>query len=476
MNRLRGPLLRERLRWGPLVILGLLVAALGGAYSVGHPQRALAFGGLVVIGLILLDLNARRGTLADRFRWIAWAWLALLLVTDLRLVDVDPLAVTAGTVGLQHIVQLGTYAAVMALVIRARRSILHLSPRPVPKGLLLAWPAVAVLSAAWSLSPIYTLVRASQLLVVGALALLVVRIWTNDRSAGEEIFMRSLRLFVQAVTILAIIGLVTAPDLGSRFTWPGMHPGVAATALGAAFLTLAIGGRSRLGFPAWTYWPRLALFGVLLVMAQTRSVLAGVVVGLGVALWFKGRDKPIARYLGVTYYVVGVIMLVALAATHLYTYLSRGESPEMIRTFTGRTDLWDYGISHLDSMREWLLGFGYGTSRIVLLEGFEWGGSAHSTWMELLLGIGLVGLALAVVSIAALAFWLARRRSFGSSNLVALSILAFFLMTSPISEGLAMPGIGFGFLALIHIPALGRRAETPAPGRPAPGRAAALAR
>jgi hypothetical protein len=475
MNRLRGPLLRERLRWGPLVILGLLVAALGGAYSVGHPQRALAFGGVVVIGLILLDLNARRGTLADRFRWIAWAWLALLLVTDLRLVDADPLSVTAGTAGLQHIVQLGTYAAVMALVLRARRSLLPLDPRPVPKGVLLAWPAFAVLSAAWSLAPIYTLVRASQLLVIGALILLVVRIWMLDRAAGAEIFTRSLRLFVQAVTVLAIIGLATGSEVSSRFTWPGMHPGVAATALGAAFLALVVGGRSRLGFPAWTYWPRVGLFGVTLFMAQTRSVIAGVVVGIGVALWFKGRDKPIARYLGVTYYVVGGVMLVALATTHLFTYLSRGESPEMIATFTGRTDLWDYGIAQLDSMREWFLGLGYGTSRIVLLEGFEWGGSAHSTWMELLLGIGLVGLALAVVSIAALAFWLARRRSFDTSNLVALSILAFFLMTSPISEGLAVPGIGFGFLALVHIPALGKRAETPAPGRLAPGRAAARA-
>lgn len=447
------------LTWGLALILALAVAAIAGIYSVAQPKRALAFAGLLVIGPILLDLSGRKGTLVDQFRWVPWAWMALFLVSDMRFIDTDPLAVTAGAGNVQHAIQLATYAVVTALVVRARRSLLAPYPRPVPKGILLAWPIFAVLSASWSLVPIYSLVRSVQLLVLAALALLVVRIWLSDRTAGKEICARTLRLFVQIVTILAALGLVLAPNLADRFAWPGVHPGVAATYLGAAFVILVLGGRSLTRFPAWTYWPRLLLLGGTIYLAQTRSVLGGIVLAIGVALWFKGREKIAARYLGVTYYLVGGILFTLIAAEQLMGYLSRGEPSQAINTLSGRIPLWEFAISQLDSVREWMLGFGYGASRLVTLSGpqFQWAGSAHSMWMELLLGIGLVGVLLATASIVVLISWLAKRRFFGSLNVIALALLVFFLMTSSISEGLALPGIGFGFLALLHVPALAQR-------------------
>ncbi|HEX6207135.1 MAG TPA: O-antigen ligase family protein [Actinomycetota bacterium] len=442
------------------MISGLALAAAAGAYSVGHPQRALVFGPLFVLGLILLDLNGRKGTLVDRFGWIPWAWVALLLVTDLRLINADPLAVAAGAANVQHLIQIAAYALVTVLVVRARSTIIGLFPRPVPKGLLLAFPLVAVASAAWSLIPIYTVVRALQLVVLALLALLVVRIWASDPDAGEEIFARMLRLFVQVVSILAVIGLATAENLGDRFTWLGMHPGVTATYTGAALLILILGGRSWLRFPGYTYWPRLLLFGVVIYLAQTRSVLAGIVIGIGVGLWFKGRDKPIARYLGVAYYLIGGLLFVLATSLQLTGYLTRGETAESIASLSGRIPLWEFAIGQLESVQEWALGFGYGSSRLVLLAspGFQWAGSAHSTWVEVLLGIGVVGFVATAATIVALVFTLSRSQAFGRPNVIALSILAFFLMASPISEGMALPGIGFGFLALLHVPALGKRA------------------
>lgn len=467
MIGVKDPMRHTRLKWGLATVLALLVAALVGMYSVDHPQRALGVGVLLVIGLILLDLNGREGTLVDRFRWIPWAWIALLLVTDLRFIDADPRAVAAGAVNTQHLVQIATFGVVAALVVRARGTLLSLWPRRVPKGLLLAWPTVAALSAAWSIVAIYSLVRGLQLLVIAALALLMVRLWLSDRAAGQEIFARTLRLFVQVVTVLVLIGLVLGTEQTGRFTWPGIHAGIAATYVGAAFLALVLGGRSWIRFPAITFWPRIALFGATIFLTQTRGVIAGIVLAVGLALWLRGREKPIARYLGLTYYVVGALMLIALAATQLLGYLSRGESPESITTLTGRVPLWEFAIGQLDSLREWALGFGYGSSRVVLISEFAWAGSAHSTWIELLLGVGLLGTILAVASIIMVGFWLGRRRSFDRASLVAVSLLTYFLMTSVVSEAMVLPGIGFVFLALVHVPALARRGlqQEPEEGR-----------
>jgi hypothetical protein len=447
--------------WGVFATTAaLVIAALAAVYGVDHPTQALAGAGAVVAGVILV---AQVEAAAYRYSWVPLAWVALFLVTDLNFINLRPLEVTAGTLSIQHVIELLTYGIVAALVVRSRGAILSQYPRPVPKGLLLAWPVLAVASALWSLIPLYTLVRALQLLVPVSLALLLTRVWLSDPDAGARIWAGTLRLFVQAVTILAVVGLLF-PSLGSelaggRFTWPGTHPGTAATYLGCAFVILVAGGRSLTSFPGWSYWPRLLLFGATIYLGQTRSVIAAVGLAVGVALWFRGRQNPVARYLGVGYYVVGLGLFVALAAQQLFGYLTRGESWETITSLTGRIPLWEFAIGQFDSVQEWFGGFGYGAARVLLIPSVPWAGSAHSTWLELMLGIGVVGLLLAAADIVLLSIRLIRTRFFSAAaNPVAIALVAFFLVVAPISEVLVLPGIGFGLLALAHAPALVQRA------------------
>jgi len=441
-------------------IAALVIAAFAGVYGVDHPVQALVGAGAVVVGVMLV---ARVESAPDRYAWMPFAWVALFVVTDLNFINLRPLEVTAGTLSIQHVIELLTYAIVAALVVRSRGAILSLFPRPVPKGLLLAWPALAVASSLWSLVPLYTLVRSLQLLVPVALALLLTRVWLSDPDAGERIWAGTLRLFVQAVTILAVVGLLI-PSVGSelaggRFTWPGAHPGTAATYLGCAFVILVAGGRSLTRFPAWSYWPRLLLFGATIYLGQTRSVIAAVVVAIAVALWFRGRERPLARYLGVWYYLVGIGALVTVAAQQLLGYLSRDESVESITSLSGRIPLWEFAIGQFDTVQHWLGGFGYGSARVLLIPTAPWAGSAHSAWMELLLGIGVVGLLLGAADIVLLSIHLIWTRSFSAAaNPVAIALVAFFLVVAPISEVLVLPGIGFGLLALAHAPALVQRA------------------
>jgi hypothetical protein len=445
-------------------IAALAIAAFAGVYGVEHPVQALAGAGAIVAGVILV---ARVKSAPGRFAWMPFAWVALFLVTDLNFSYLGPLEVSAGAFGVQHVIELITYGMVSALVVRSRSAILGLYARPMPKGLLLAWPAVAVASSLWSLVPLYTLVRSLQLLVPISLALLLARIWLSDPDGGKRIWAGTLRLFVQAVTVLAVVGLLIPADLANdRFSWPGAHPGTSAIYLGCAFVILVAGGRSLTAFPAWSYWPRLLLFGATIYVGQTRSVIAAVAVAVGVALWFRGREKPLARYLGVWYYLVGIVLLVAVAAQQLAGYLSRGESVASITSLSGRIPLWEFALGQFGTVQDWLLGFGYGAARVLLIPTVPWAGSAHSTWMELLLGIGVIGLLLAAMDIVLVSFQLINSRHFSPvGNTVAITLIAFFLVVSPISEVLVLPGIGFGFLALAHAPALAQRAWSRPAGR-----------
>jgi hypothetical protein len=433
------------------------VAVMVGLYGVDHPKRAIAISGAVVAGVVLVNWGSKGETWARRLRWLPLAWVALLLIPDLRLGNTDPLAVVEGRVGLHHVIQVAAYAGMMALLIHARAAVLYLYRWPVPKGLILAWPALAAISALWSVTPLYTLIRSLQLVVLASIALLFVRIWLSDRAAGEELWIQALRLFIHVVTALAIIGLVTGTTHSGRFTWPGMHPGVAATYLGCAVLIMIAGGRSILRFQLWSYWARLLFFVVTTILAQTRSVLAGLVAATAAILWLRGRERPEARYLGLPYLFIGALVLSILAVSELAAYLSRGESTASVTSLSGRIPLWEFAFSLVDSVREFFLGFGYGAAKTLLYPEIPWAGTAHSTWIELLLGIGVIGIILFAADLLLVGIWLVRSRVYQSINRIAFALLLFLLVLSPISEFLVMPGAGFGILALLHVPALALR-------------------
>ena len=447
---------RHRLAVILVVLLGLIGAVVVGRYSVDYPELTVALALTVLAMVAFVSWVISGHSPSERYRWVPFAWVGLLLITDLQLDPQDPLAVATGNITIFHVIEVLTYAAVVALVMRAGAGGTGVRRTRTPKGLLLTWPAVAVASTLWSLTPVYTLVRSLQIVILALFALLLVRLWVYDPAVGQLIWARTLRLFVQSVTILALVGFLVRDWPGDRFTWPASDPGLAATYMGCALLILVGGGRALTGFRPWAYWLRLGIFTLALTLGPTRSVLAGVGIGVGAALWFRGRERPIARYLGMTYYLAGLVLLGA-AATQVATYLSRGESGESLASLSGRIPLWEFALRQFESIPEWLGGFGYGAAKILLYPSVPWAGTAHSSWMELLLGVGLIGVFLAAADIVHVGVLSIRSDPFGSSNVVALSVLSFLLIVSPVSETMVVPGIGFTMLALIHVPALAQR-------------------
>ena len=113
--------------------------------------------------------------------------------------------------------------------------------------------------------------------------------------------------------------------------------------------------------------------------------------------------------------------------------------------------LWTKSFDLLSTTDRWLIGFGYGSPRVFLPTIASWAGTAHSSWMELLLGIGILGPILAAADILFVIWYAASRNALVPPS-VTLSILTFLLVTSVTGEGLALPSASFAILALLHAP------------------------
>ncbi|MDP9234621.1 MAG: hypothetical protein M3P01_08730 [Actinomycetota bacterium] len=434
----------------------LAFAGLFAIFTAQHLSEGLALSGVVLVGSVLL---VRGSMLTDTLslRWIPVAWVALFLSADERFMGLgrSPLEAAQGNASVGNLVQIAIYGLVALMIFRTRRALLERNRFRIPKLPILLYPAFALASTVWSLTLIFTLVRASQLLIIVALALLMVRVWQSSPETGQALWRDTLTAFVQLVTILTLVGFSVGWPAG-RFTWPGAHPGIAATYAGAAFLILLARGRLQAPPPQWAYFPRLLLLALVLFLGQTRSVLAALAFAILAMLWSLGREKPIARYLGIWYYGVGVTLTLLFARLQLVDYLARGESSQQLDTLSGRTTLWEFAIHDVSRAGKTIMGFGYGAERVVLFPQVDWTSTAHNSWIEALLGVGMIGVCL----LAAVVFFLVWRYGWASDPnpdaRLSFGILAYLLVISGFSETIALPGIGFGLLILISVPALGK--------------------
>jgi hypothetical protein len=433
-------------------ILG--VAGFAGILALSHRSLALPLAGL----LLAASVVALRGDLPDRLgnhRWIPYAWIALMLSASFRFTFTNPLDATTTTTT-ENKVQLLVYLAVAILVVHSRRLLVEHDPRRIRKGPLLAWPLLAVASTLWSPIPLFTLVRSLQLLVPIGLAVLMARIWLASPETAVSLWKATFRLFVRVVTILALFGFVVGSwRSGQRFTWPGAHPIVAATFLSISLLMLIACGRGFLGLRRSGYFFRILLFVCAIYLGETRGALAGIVVGLAVLIWFAGRQRPLTRYLGLFYYGTATLLILAVALPSAARYVERGSGVKGLTTLNGRLGLWGVSIDLVSEAGKWITGFGYGAARVILPTHVSWAGTAHSYWVELLIGLGIPGVLLAVSDIIFLFRHLSSHHSIASSP-ATLALLAFLMVNSVVSDIAVFPGVGFGMLALLHVPVLAR--------------------
>jgi O-antigen ligase len=211
--------------------------------------------------------------------------------------------------------------------------------------------------------------------------------------------------------------------------------------------------------PRVIFWPLLAMLCTLLAFSLTRS--AWFLVFASLLLYFARQSKgTFVRNLGFLFLAVFPFVFFFYILPALQEY----RATESVATLTGRTDLWVYlvGVALLRS--PWV-GLGYYSASRILGPDFNPGmGTAHSIFVEVFLGGGLVSL----IPCMALCFLLARKAfKFLSKDRTDLEFLCglLFLVTLTISllgGDFSSGEIGITFWSLAAaIPAMALRRPVP---------------
>lgn len=331
----------------------------------------------------------------------AWVVLALLPVHDL-----SPRPAAAAVTGLdpQTAIELAAFAAAGVLAVHLLRSVVP--SVPIGTGLLVL-PVWVLASATWGATGPYAIARGLEYVALAALALATAGLAGVRPDLVDVVAERFLRWTVRATLALIALGValgplsvrVTAPN-ADRFTWLGAHPTESGFVLGVAFLVLIGVPGAVLQMSAPVRVVALAVVGVALVENQSRTVLAGIAVGIVVLLWLWRRTEPDRTAAAGFALGAGTVAAVLLAGGGLWSYVLRDEGTERLTTLNGRTDLWDIGLRALETPAQWLHGLGFGATRTLFLDEADFAGDAHNSLLGTLVSLGVVG-----VVLLSLALW-----------------------------------------------------------------------
>lgn len=304
--------------------------------------------------------------------------------------------------GYARIFFLPVYAFLAYVIWRDRREAAR-TAAAVP--LLLSLVAVAALSTLWSIDSGATLRRVVWLSLTMSFALYLA--WRYDWARLITVIAGAFAILIAGS--LAIGAL--APTVG-RMTFE--HPG-AWSGLWTHKNTL--GGIMALGVAAcvsaaWVDPARRRLWfvaaigaSVLVLFSTSKTALLAAMLGLGVigacVMVRRGPVQAVLVGAGILSGVVLIASIVALAPELIVAVLGRD------LTLTGRTEIWDASARFVEA-RPWL-GYGYYAFWLPengpaywVREAVAWQvASAHSSWLELALGLGRVGVALFALQLAA---------------------------------------------------------------------------
>ncbi|HKQ01820.1 MAG TPA: O-antigen ligase family protein [Actinomycetes bacterium] len=390
----------------------------GGAIAVatGGLWRALALGATTLglgasLSSVVVSRRALRGVLFVEVPVLLL--LASSLVWRVRTTDdiaADPLdaagQIRVGCVGLAGLL------ALTALVWPTRADT-RVGRTPLPFRLYGAYVLVVFAGAPLSVQPLLTAYRGVEL-ATAVLVLLAAR-----QSLGVAAIPRigsTLYWFLVALVavvwaeVLLVPSLAVQPLLNEAAPVPwniqGVYPSIASNGVGTLGVTLTIwslararpGGGGRPLRPVLAYG--LAAVGVVTLFAsQYRTGYGALAVGVGVLLALRNRRMLLVAIL------LGAAVWLAFLGPELLKqaepFLLRGQTTEEARGLTSRVEWWEASIPVWQKSP--LVGRGLltGTRFEVLARlGLRDTGGIHSTWVEVLVGTGLIGLGLLLASVA----------------------------------------------------------------------------
>jgi O-antigen ligase len=330
-------------------------------------------------------------------------------------------------------------------------------------GLLAAYGLISATSTLWSVYPAWTLYKSFEYLLDVVLLAVILAV---ARSARAYKTLLDWTWTLTGVLLGCVwLGVVVWPGealQASRglisFQLYGVMPQVSANGVGELGAVMAIVALSRLllrrrGNSGRAFYSLVLLLALAtMVIAQTRSAIIGFLLGLVLLLYFSKRLGPIFLLIAVVILLASLINIGGLAEE----YLRRGQSDELVGNLSGRTIWWDAAWDVF--MKNPWIGAGAYTSRFTVLAklGDLEASSVHNTYLETLVGVGIIGLLpvlAALVGVWKILLGAVRRKWFSSlerelaiETLAVLGIItcrSFFtgtLVLHPDLESLAVLG------------------------------------
>jgi O-antigen ligase len=338
------------------------------------------------------------------------------------------------------LVVLGAWGCVLLALGRAR---LKLDPLLI--GTITAFLALAAASFAWSDDPGMCGRRLIALLCCAAAAAGVARAFSLRQICWLAVF---------TLGGLAAVGIVVEVLLGTFCPWTAgyrfagtVHPNTQGASLAtASFATLALMGTSSRSRP-WL-WIAVAGFLMLLVLTKSRAACAATLLALTIVQFLRiprwGKlaiaiaGAPIC---GLALWLLCVFGIDPINDFRELLLLGRAEDAD---TFTGRSLIWPEVLAFAKE-RPWL-GYGYESfwtaGRIdQISDAVGWGlREAHNAYFEILLWLGIVGLATVVlIAISGLAASMRTWRVTGdSAYLLPIGLIIFALANACFESGIVV--------------------------------------
>lgn len=327
----------------------------------------------------------------------------------------DPLGSAIDTIEAGNLVR---RIAMFLLAVSAVVSLARNRTRPPHIDLVVAGPLVSLLLLAL-LSPVWAIDRDITFRRVVVLVLLVL---------GAYAFAERLGVLGLTKLTLVVSATIVASAITAQVAFGSFRPFDGSWRLAGVVHPVALSWYSGLGAMAAIALSRqvprrkrvlvacsLAFLGVVL-LTRTRTGLAGAVVGIAALVFLSNPRKLRQRIAGLSAVLglalFGVVLAAAMGLTWSKTYgslveitsLGRSDAVDQIDTFTGRLPVWVASLQ-LAAERP-LLGYGYNafSSPEMLGEFARASGwvptSTHSGYVESLLDLGVIGLALLVTIVA----------------------------------------------------------------------------
>jgi O-antigen ligase len=427
--------------WLPLLFAPLVGLAAGYALAAGGMRASFAIGiGLTVAGATIFAPLVRDRLKTDFAAVELPALFILLSELILRQRDAESLATNPlDTAGLYRVGCLAAAALLGALALTSSADERKDRITTRPFRLYCLYVGVVFIGAPLSVDLPLTAFRGLELLVG------LVAVAGAYRRAGREAGKRLLSLFYWYLVASAIaiwLGALLVP--GSAFgqvesPFPiqlrGVFPVVSANSTGTLGAIIGLWSLAKLLSPPDRGAAERSTLLVLTVMgfatlalAQYRTGYIATAVGLLVLLTLRAKAAA--------FWVVVVGLFVAMLwSAHIAEVAApiwqRGENPEVLNNLSGRIGYWEAAIPVWETSP--LFGRGLRTaSRFEVLAemGSTYTSTIHGTWVEALVGTGLVGLTLLAASFL-LTIFRALKESLRPGGLVVpLLLLTMFAVRS----------------------------------------------